>query len=129
MAAKPKAKPRTGRPSKYTPKIQALADGYLEKYIELGHTVPSAAGLSIALDVSRSTIQLWGEQHSEFSVTLGKIMAVQEIKLLSCGLTGDFNSTIAKLMLHNHGYSDKLAVGGDEDNPLRVQSITRTVIG
>ncbi|WP_415843310.1 terminase small subunit [Xenorhabdus thuongxuanensis] len=29
------------------------------------------------------------------------------MKLINKGLTGDFNSTIAKMMLTKHGYSDK----------------------
>ncbi|MDF7480882.1 DNA-packaging protein, partial [Proteus mirabilis] len=38
------------------------------------------------------------------------IMAFQEMKLINSGLAGDFNATITKLMLANHGYSEKQEV-------------------
>jgi len=117
-----------GRPSKYTPTIQAKADNYAKDYASHGHAVPSAVGLSLALDISKSTLYLWAEKYPSFSDTLEKCMAVQEMALVSNGLTGDFNSTITKLMLHNHGYSDKLAIGGDAENPLAIQQITRKVV-
>jgi hypothetical protein len=38
---------------------------------------------------------------------LDRILATQELKLMDGGLTGDFNSAIAKLALGKHGYSEK----------------------
>ncbi|MDF7387072.1 DNA-packaging protein, partial [Proteus mirabilis] len=56
----------------------------------------------------------YGKQDSdlgrEFSDTLDGIMAFQEMKLINSGLAGDFNATITKLMLANHGYSEKQEV-------------------
>nr|WP_296300623.1 terminase small subunit [Gilliamella sp.] len=35
------------------------------------------------------------------------IKARQEVELINKGLKGEFNASIAKLMLANHGYSEK----------------------
>lgn len=129
VMTKPKANPMlAGRKTKYNKAVQKKAENYLVEFKDLGHVVPSVAGLSLALNISKSTLYLWNEKHPIFSDTLERIMALQEMALVSSGLTGEFNSTIVKLMMHNHGYSDKLAVGGDAENPLRVEQITRKIV-
>ena len=97
-----------GRPSEYSEEVQALADAYAEGgFIEAGDVVPSRAGLALELGLSRSTMANWEKFH-EFLVTLDKISYLQERISLNGGLRGDLNSTIVKLLLANHGYSDKL---------------------
>lgn len=59
------------------------------------------------LGLSRSTMGNW-EKHPEFLRTLDKIAYLQERISLNGGLRGDLNSTIVKLLLANHGYSDKI---------------------
>lgn len=55
-----------------------------------------------------STIYDWKKQHPIFSESLGKIVKEQEKRLLNMGLSGEYNSTIAKLILSsNHGYAEK----------------------
>ena len=44
---------------------------------------------------------------SEFLDTLELIKSRQEVELINKGLKGEFNASIAKLMLANHGYSEK----------------------
>ena len=98
-----------GRPSKYTPAIIKAARDYLEGgYLEYNQ-IPSTVGLSLALDVSRSTVNEWGDdpEKKEFSDILEKINATQHELLIGKGLSGDFNASIAKLALGKHGYSDK----------------------
>lgn len=97
-----------GRPSEYSEEVQALADAYAEGgFIEAGDVVPSRAGLALELGLSRSTMANW-EKFPEFLVTLDKIAYLQERISLNGGLRGDLNSTIVKLLLANHGYSDKV---------------------
>ena len=60
--------------------------------------------------MARNSLTNFGEQDAEFLSTLESIKAEQELLLISGGLGGDFNATIAKLMLTNHGYSDKAQV-------------------
>lgn len=97
-----------GRPSLLTPELKAKAREYLFGYEEQGDVIPSTAGLACWLGISKSSVHLYAQQDSDFSDTLDAIHAKQETLTLNKGMTGDFNSTIAKLVLANHGYSDKV---------------------
>ncbi len=99
---------KEGRPTKYSKEMQALSDAYVEGgYIEAGQVIPSVAGLAIMLRVARETLYNWSREHDEFLGTLEQLKMWQENALLNSGLDGTFNSTITKLVLTNHGYSDK----------------------
>ncbi len=110
--------------SKYSPEMQKKAQYYLENYEKLGRQVPSALSLCRYLEVAEKTLYEWvkKEENEAFRKTLGQIQAEQAQVLIDKGLNGDFNATIAKLMLANHGYHDKKDVnvreshnGGDEE--------------
>lgn len=96
-----------GRPSKYNEQMQAHADRYVFDFNEQGDVIPSNSGLCCWLGISRPTLHEWGRAYPEFSNTLEAIQSKQETMTLNKALVGDFNSTIAKLVLANHGYSDK----------------------
>ena len=100
-----------GRPTDYTPELLAKAHEYADGgWITAGDKVPSIAGLACELGIRRETCHVWAndpEKH-EFSNILGQIRETQERELLKGGLGGDFNSTITKLMLTKHDYSDKV---------------------
>ena len=101
-------KRKVGRPSKYTPEVIRKAEEYLTTWQDYGHKIPSVAGLSQLIDVSRERIAIWGQDKNktEFSRILKKLQAIQESKLLDNGLDGTFNSAITKLCLSKHGYHD-----------------------
>lgn len=105
----PKKKSLGGRPTDYSEEIVKKAKDYLANYEALGEAVPTVAGLALQLGVVKSTIYDWAKHKDkqEFSDTLDNIQQEQEKKLTSLGLTGKFNSVITKLMLSNHGYSDR----------------------
>jgi len=96
-----------GRPTKYTDELVEKAKAYLTDYIMYEDMIPSIASLSLVLGVDRSTLYAWEKEHVEFSYILADIKAKQEKVLISKGLSGDFNSTITKLVLGKHGYHDK----------------------
>lgn len=98
-----------GRPTDYTPELLEKAKDYLENYQSYDDLVPSVAGLADALGMSRETMYAWAKdpEKQEFSYTLRLLDNRQHRKLLTGGLGGDMNAAIVKLMLHNHGYSDK----------------------
>lgn len=97
------------RPSKYTPEILENAEDYLNNHESYGDVVPSDAGLANHLGITRSTLYEWASHNDKqaFSDTLDRIAIRQHSLLVSKGLTSEFNAAITKLMLHNHGYSDR----------------------
>jgi len=96
-----------GRPTKYNKEIQAKADDYVENFSD-HNKVPSIVGLALYLKLNPDTMYDWRDKHKAFSETLATCKQTQEVVLLDKGLTNEFNATIVKLMLHNHGYSDKV---------------------
>ena len=98
---------KTGRPSKYTDELIEKAKGYISTYELQGDVIPSIAGLSSYLEITRTTLYAWEKEYDEFSYILRAIKSEQEKVLLNNGLSGDFNSAITKLVLGKHGYHDK----------------------
>ncbi|MEQ5075826.1 DNA-packaging protein [Providencia alcalifaciens] len=103
-------KTKMGRPSKFAESLVKAKEYLMGGYETVGDVVPSVAGLACYLGVSRKTVYEWVKESTDLSDTLEGILAMQENKLINKGLTGDFNSTITKLMLANHGYSEKQEV-------------------
>ena len=135
-------KKAAGRPTKYTAAIQKKADEYLSacgnEYWDYHKTrgeksdgyerkvdieLPSNEGLALFLDISESTLYLWDQKHPIFSETLGRIKLLQKKMLTQGGLNGDYNSTIAKLMLSsNHDMREKSDLTSG-DKPIQSNSI------
>lgn len=103
------------RPTDYSEEILTKTQDYLENYEQHGDAIPSIAGLAIHLNLSRTTIYDWASQEDkkEFSYILENILSQQEKTLISKGLKGEFNSSITKLALGKHGYTDKQDVTSD----------------
>lgn len=120
-----------GRPTDYSDDVLTEARAYLTGFKELhDHAIPSAVGLAKVLGIARSTLYLWAEEHEEFSDILSMLKSNQELELLNKGLTGDFNSTIAKLILTKHDYSDKAQqeLSGPEGKPIEVDQEFRVSV-
>jgi len=79
--------------------------------------IPSVQGLAAFLKVSGDTLYEWAvnddgvlteKERIEFSDTLEELKNIQGNRLISKGLSGDYNPTIAKLLLSsNHGMAEK----------------------
>ena len=70
--------------------------------------LPTISGLALYIGVCEDTMYEWAKHHPTFSESLKVIKGRQKNRLLNKGLSGDYNSTIAKLILSsNHGMSDK----------------------
>ncbi len=123
-ASKPTGKHPGGRPTKYSNDTLIVARDYLNHYEKHGDQIPSIAGLAVILGVRRETLHVWAKEEGkeEFSNILGEILATQEKVLINKGLTGDFNPTIAKLVLGKHGYHDRQAqtITGAAGGPIKV---------
>ena len=116
-----------GRPSLYCKELLEKAKEYLTDYKTEGDVIPSVEGLSLYLEIARSTIYEWAkhEDKKEFSDTLELINVTQKKVLINKGLKGDFNSNITKLALGNHGYSEKVQqeLSGPDGKPIEVTGI------
>ena len=66
--------------------------------------LPTIAGLALKLGVTERTVHNWAEKHPQFFQSLQRVNQLQKERLQSEGLAGNYNSTIAKLILSaNHG--------------------------
>lgn len=116
------------RPTDYTPELLEKARDFLHKEHKSAAFL-SVAGLAQHLGIARSTVYDWAnhEDKKEFSDILEKVLTAQELFLTANGLSGEYNSTITKLILTKHGYTDKqetdLTSKGESISPLTVKFI------
>lgn len=63
----------------------------------------------MALGIRRETVHAWrkDDDKQEFSNIVEEILAEQAKRLLEKGMSGDYNASIAKLLLSKHGYVEK----------------------
>jgi hypothetical protein len=102
-----------GRPTKYTDELLTVCRHYLENYNtdEYDNDLfPSIEGMSLAVGVARQTLHVWAkeEDKEEFSYIYETLMSKQAKNIFSGAMGNTYNSTISKLMLTKHGYSDKV---------------------
>ena len=119
------------RPTTYTDEMLADAREYVETYKELGELVPTVVGLCRHIKRSKSTVYAWNQEEGkqEFSDILGEIEENQHIELLQGGLGNTFNSTITKMMMTKHGYSDKQEIDhSSADGSMSPPAVTYQVI-
>jgi hypothetical protein len=110
-----KPKHAGGRPSKYDPKYILSVDEYLEtRKDEIDYKgnktvrLPMIETFALFIGVNKTTLYEWESRHEEFSNALDKIRIEQQERLLNNGLSGAYNSAIAKLVLSaNHNMREK----------------------
>ena len=129
---------KNGRPSEYKEEYIKEADVYLsacqDEYEEFHKTrgpqsngyerlvkvnLPTIEGFALMLGVNKTSLYEWEKKNPMFSNALDKIRTEQQKRLVEGGLSGDYNSTIAKLILSaNHGMKEKtetdITSGGDK---------------
>lgn len=116
-----------GRPIEYKEEYVEKVDEYLESCKDTYTTflktdgassqsyerikkvkLPSKEGFAIFLNIAKSTLYEWADTYPEFSYALDKILVEQKHRLINDGLSGEYNSTIAKLILSsNHGMVER----------------------
>ena len=97
--------------------------GYEMYENKLKVNLPTIEGLATFLGVTKPTLYDWAELYLEFSYAFDKVKREQHDRLVNSGLSGDYNSTIAKLMLSsNHGYKEREDKTSD-DKPLTFQIV------
>lgn len=123
-------KKKVGRPSELAECLVRAKKYLLGGFKDVEEVVPSIAGLACYLGKSRSRVYEYGKLNEEFQDTLEAIQSLQESLLVNKGLTGDFNATITKLMLSNHGYSEKQEIDHTSSDssmspkPTRIELVT-----
>lgn len=117
-----------GRPTKYDPEFINKVDEYLQSEQDIEQTkikgssdkgfetykyklkvnLPTIEGFALFLGVNKTSLYEWEKDHPDFSNALYKIRTEQQTRLINEGLAGNYNSTIAKLILSsNHGMREK----------------------
>lgn len=114
-----------GRPTKYSQEMVDKAIHYLDNYKDYGDVVPQIAGMAVALGINRDTVYAWCSDPGklEFSGTVKAIEIAQHKALVNGGLTGEFTSPITKLMMANHGYSEKQEIKQESTIKAEVKQI------
>ena len=102
-----------GRPTNLTKEVIRQAWDYVDGFEAHGHAVPSVVGLCKVINRSRQTLYNWANTDSDFLDILEAINERQELVTLNKSLTGEYNATIAKLLLGKHGYTDKQILKAD----------------
>ena len=126
------------RPTDYKPEYINKIDEYLKEHVDTTKKIlikvsskgskeymektivnlPTIEGFAEFIGVARKTIYNWKRDHKDFSDELEKIETVQLSRLINNGLSGNYNSTIAKLVLSaNHGMRERWD-GTSDDQPL-----------
>ena len=109
---------KVGRPTKYTPKLLKKAKEYAETFNS--EILPTIEGLALYLGLRRETIWAWCQDKEKemFSNIVERILSNQGRYLVKGGLTGEWNSKIAALMLSKHGYSERHELTGKDGKDL-----------
>jgi len=121
---------KTGRPKEYKSEYVSMVYEYLasckdeevkrvvtdgEKSTSYQYRVkvnlPTIEGLALFLHVSKDTIYEWEKESIDtlFSDALVKLRQEQAVKLINGGLSGDYTSKIATVLLNQHGYREQTA--------------------
>lgn len=105
-----------GRPREYKTEYISLVDDYLsdcedtfdKDKNEYMVKLPTVEGFALFVGHNKTTIYEWCKEYPEFSNAIDKIKENQLNKLINKGLSGKYNSTIAKLLLSgNHNIREK----------------------
>lgn len=122
---------KVGRPSTCTQAVRDEARWYIQGGWRLvGDAIPSAVGLACELEVSESQLYDWASINDDFSEILKGVKDEQHRALLNGGASGKLNSTITKLILGKHGYSEKVdSTLSNPDGSMRQQPTTITIQG
>lgn len=95
-----------GRPTTKPENISELVGNYLKEAKQLIE-LPSVAGLASFIGCSKASLYGWAKDDPQFLDSLDKLNLEQEKVVLNKSLNNEWNSAISKLILHNHGYTDK----------------------
>ncbi len=121
-------KSNAGRKSNLTPELISKAREYVDDFRACGDVIPTIEGMAYYLEIARSSLYKYEGESSEFSDIAERVRQLQAKMLINGGLMGDFNASIAKVMMTKHGYSDKQEIDNTSSDGSMVQMPTRIEI-
>lgn len=80
--------------------------------------IPTIEGAALYLHIGKTTIWEWEQKFPEFANLMGELRAKQARMLIDNGLSGDYNPTIAKVLLTKHGYREGQEITGADGKDL-----------
>jgi hypothetical protein len=115
-----------GRPTDYNDKILEEARKYIASCEDGPGAIPGKVcvklptieGMALFLKINRDTLYEWCKIHDDFSDIIEDLRAEQANRLINMGLSGDYSSTIAKVLLSKHGYREGIESMGANGSPL-----------
>lgn len=102
-------------------KTQGASSNSFDRLVKV--KLPTIEGLAFYLDVNRDTLYDWETKDDEFSDILNTLREKQADMLINKGLSGDYNPTIAKVLLTKHGYRDGTELTGKDGKDFEVKTI------
>jgi hypothetical protein len=121
---------QAGRPTDWSIEMEQEAIDYIKTgyNTEYEHSIPSHLGLCEALNISKTTLYRWAQDSEKgFGDILDKCSQKQHNILIGKGLSGDFNSAIAKLVLGKHGYHERTESSGPDGGPIENKWVVEIV--
>lgn len=82
--------------------------------------IPTIEGFALFLGVNKTTIYEWESNQPSFSNDIGRLRQEQANRLVNKGLSGEYNPTIAKVLLTKHGYREGIEQTGEGGKPIEV---------
>lgn len=115
------------RPVEYNEEIVVKAQAYLDECVDEQYQLlktdgdkstsyenkvrvklPTIEGLALYLKIHKDTVYAWEKTYPTFSDVIGELRQRQAQALINNGLSGDYNPTIAKVLLSKHGYKEEV---------------------
>lgn len=97
-----------------------------ENNIKKKVNIPSIEGLCLKLNIAKDTLYRWEKEYEEFSYDIDRVRKEQAKRLLNKGLSGEYNPTIAKVLLTKHGYREGVdTTTNDKDIPQPIINVSR----
>jgi len=85
--------------------------------------LPTIEGLAVYLGIARNTVYDWEDKYKDFSHIIEELRAIQADRLINNGMSGDYNPTIAKVLLTKHGYREGVENTGKDGKDLIPETI------
>lgn len=78
--------------------------------VDVPAELPTPAGYAFAIGISKTTLNAWRKAHAEFAEAYEIAMQFQEHMAVIHGYRDESNANITKLILNQHGYTEKSVV-------------------